>query len=86
MNNKFTVNDTALMRKQTVDLYIFIILLKIMTLFNAYLYIIFKVLVTLAQLKPVSDFWVHIGDLIIYNNIPKFICSNTKGSIKFIAF
>ena len=78
MNNKFTVDYTSLMRKQTVDLHIFIILfIKLITVFNAYIYIILKVCVILAQLKPLSDLWVGVDNLIIYNNSPKFICSKT---------
>ena len=39
------------------------------TCLNVYLFLILKVWVTLAHLKPASDFWVGVGNLIIYNNV-----------------
>ena len=41
MNNKFTVNYTLVMRKQPVDLYIFLILLTITTPFLIHIFILF---------------------------------------------
>ena len=72
MNVKFTISYTSYMRKQTASLYIFIILLTIHYTFNVYIYSILKFRITLALLKPVSDFrvlYVGVGNLIISNHV-----------------
>ena len=44
-----------------------------------HIFILFlKVRVTLAQLKPVCDFSVGVGNHVIYNNSPKFIIISPK--------